>query len=132
MIAGINEILTEDAPLIAIIGSSKIFPMIVPEGTEPPFLSTSLARTVSDEIKTEISGFRNRLVNINIHANDYDTLDDVEEALITALDNKQSVTDTGHTFTRIYLNNAFDRPDLFTTERPLYARTVQFNAIVKR
>lgn len=132
MIAGINEILTEDAPLTTLLGSDKVYPMVIPEGTEPPFLATSLAKTDSDEIKTEVSGYRYRLVNINIHANDYDTLDDIEEALITALDNKSATTDAGYTFTRIYLNNAFDRPDLFTTERPLYARTVQFNAIVKR
>lgn len=132
MIAGINEILNENTALTTLLGSSKIYPMIVEENTAPPFLAVSLARTDSDEIKTEVSGFRHRLVNINIHANDYDTLDDIEEAIITALDGQSATTDAGYTFTRIYLNNAFDRPDLFTTERPLYARTVQFNAIVKR
>lgn len=132
MISGINEILSENSALTTLLGASKIYPMIVVESTELPYLAVSLAANRGDEIKGNASGYSYGLVNINVHAQDYDSLESVSAAVRTALDNISSVTDAGYTFTQIVFVNEFDRPDLYTTERPSYARTVQFNAIVKR
>lgn len=133
MISGINEILSENSALVTLIGEDKIFPVAVPENTDLPYLAVSLARINVDEIKGNASGFYYGLVNVNVHAEDYDQLEEVSEAVIDALDNVQSVTDTGHTFANISVSNAFDRPELFTnTPRQTYTRSVQFNAIVKR
>jgi hypothetical protein len=132
MIAGINEILSENSGVITALGSGKIYPLVVPAEVQPPFIATFLAKSGSQEVKEAVSGIDYRTVAINIHASDYDSLDSVESALISALDGINATTSTNHTFLRIWFLNAFDRPDLFTTERPLYARTVQFNCIVKR
>lgn len=133
MISGINEILTENSALTTLIGEDKVFPVAVTEGTELPYLAVSLARINVDEMKANASGFYYGLVNVNVHAEDYDQMEAVSEAVIDALDNINAVTDTGHNFQHIYVTNAFDRPDLFTnTPRQTYTRSVQFNAIVKR
>lgn len=132
MIAGINEILSENSALTTLIGSDKIFPMIVNEDTELPYLATSLARVGTDDIKGNAAGFDYGLVNVNVHASNYDDLETISTAVRTAMDNLSFTTDAGYTFTRISFSTAFDRPDLFTTDRPSYARSVQFNAIVKR
>lgn len=133
MISGINEILSENSALTTLIGADKIFPIAVPENTELPYLAVSLARINVDEIKGNASGFYYGLVNVNVHAEDYDQLEEVSEAVIDALDNINGTTDTGHNFSQIIVSNAFDRPELFTnTPRQTYTRSVQFNAIVKR
>lgn len=132
MIAGINEILNENTALINLIGEDKIFPLVVPQATALPFLSTSLARVSPTEAKNETSGLDFPVVNVNVHAENYDDLEEVSEAVRTALDNIQSVTDTGYTFKKIWFSNSFDRPDLYTAERPHYVRSVQFNVIQKR
>lgn len=132
MIAGINEILSENGPLTTLLGSDKIFPMVVDNGTALPYLATSLAGKRVDEIKGNASGFDYSVVNVNVHTDNYDDLETISAAVRTALDNISSVTDAGYTFTAIVFFNEFDRPDLFTAEGPNYARSVQFNAIVKR
>lgn len=133
MISGINEILSENSALVTLIGADKIFPVAVPENTDLPYLAVSLARINVDEIKGNASGFYYGLVNVNVHAEDYDQLEEVSEAVIDALDNISGTTDTGHNFNVINVSNAFDRPELFTnTPRQTYTRSVQFNAIVKR
>lgn len=132
MISGINEILNENAPLIAIIGEDKIFPMVVSEGVEPPFLATSLGSQGPTNAKNETSGLDFPQVNINVHCKDYDSLEEVSDAVREALDNINATTDAGYTFPKIWFANQFDRPDLFTPDRPLYARTIQFNVILKR
>lgn len=133
MIKGINEILKENTALTDLIGGAdKIFPMVVSEGVEPPFIATSLARSGAENTKDATAGLDFPMVNINVHAQGYDQLETVCEAVRNALDNVRSTTDAGYTFSRIWFANAFDRPDLFTTERPLYARSVQFMAIIKR
>lgn len=133
MISGINEILSEASALTTLLGSNKIYPVAVPEGTDLPYLAVSLARINTDEIKGNASGFYYGLVNVNVHAEDYDQLEEVSEAVIDALDNISGTTDAGYNFQNIFVTNAFDRPDLFlNTPRQTYTRSVQFNAIVKR
>ena len=132
MIAGIIEILSENTPLVALLGTDKIFPLVVNENTAPPYLAVSLAATGANYSKQEVSSMDFPVVNINVHAKDYDSLEQVSEAVRVALDEQQSLTDAGYEFDRIYFINAFDRADLYTVERPLYARSVQFNVIVRR
>lgn len=134
MIAGINEILDENAALTTLLGSDKIYPVAIPEGVDLPFLATSVARKRGDEIKGNASGFHYCLVNVNVHAANYDDLESIEEAVVDALDSQSFTTSAGpYTFTQVHFENSFDRPDMFAnTPTQQYVRTVQFNVIVKR
>jgi hypothetical protein len=133
MIKGINEILKENTTLTtAIGGAEKIFPMVVSESVQPPFIASSLARSGAENTKDAVAGLDYPLVNINVHAQGYDELETVCEAVRNALDGIGGTTNAGYTFSKIWFSNAFDRPDLFTPERPLYARSIQFTAIIKR
>ncbi len=132
MISGINEILSENSALIALIGEDKIYPMVVPQGVEPPFLATSLARSGTFEVKGQTSDLDFPVLNVNVHADSYDSLESVASAVKTALNNINATTDAGYVFSRIFFINEADRPDLYTMDRPLYARSIQFSTIVKR
>ena len=131
MIAGINEILSENAPLVLLLGTGKIFPMIVDADVAAPYLATSLLRSSGTDVKVDTSGADFPVININVHTLNYDSLEEISEAVRTALDNITSVTDAGYTFTRIWFLSAQDRPDLYVTN-PTYTRSIQFNVMVKR
>jgi hypothetical protein len=129
MIAGINEILSENAALITLIGENKIFPMVVPLDTEAPYLCSSLARSQSQNTKDATGAIDFPIVNINVHTDNYDDLEIISQAIRTALVNNSWVTDAGYNFDKIWFFDAFDRPDLYKNDNPTLTRSVQFQVI---
>lgn len=132
MIAGINEILNENPALTALIGANKIYPMVVSIDVQPPYIATSLSSVGPTNVKGEVSDMDYPLINVNLHTDNYDDLETISEAIRQALDNIFANTDAGYNFAKIWFANAFDRPDLYTVDRPLYARSIQFFAQLKR
>lgn len=138
MISGINEILSENAALTTLLGENKIYPVIVSESVNAPFLAVSLLRVEPTDTKGEDSGQDYPVININVHAENYDDLEEISESVREALDNITATTEAGYVFTRIWYVNEFDRPDLYgigvngLQGRQLYTRSIQFRATVKR
>lgn len=140
MIAGIIEILEENSELTTLIGEDRIFPMIVPEYEEDgstkivaPYLAVMLAAQATTLAKGEPTGPDFPLIQVNVHAPNYDDMEEISEAVRAALDNGGTwSTEAGYDFQQITFANAVDRPDLFNQDRPSYPRSVQFNAILKR
>ncbi len=135
MISGIRAFLVADSALTTALGhtgsTNKIQPLVIDAETQPPFLALSLNSDPSEPIKsvTDKTGFP--VVNINVHADDYDEIESLTELIKAALNGKTG-TSAGVNFSKVWCSNAFDRPDLYTVDRPLYARTIQFNTIIKR
>ena len=139
MISGIVEILLENSALVTELGDDeKIFPLIVPEETEggekiePPYLAVMLAEKGSNQTKNSVSTVDFPVVQVNIHAESYDQLETLEEAVREALEGFTGTTGTGHNFHKITFLNSSDRPDLYQKDRPSYPRSSQYNCIVKR
>jgi hypothetical protein len=131
MISGINTILSANTALTTEIGDDKIYPVVVPQGTEPPFIATSLASDSSEAIKNSADRTGFPSVNVNLHTENYDDLESISELIKDAL-NGQSGSQAGTTFQKIWCVNAYDRPDLYNNPFPYYARTLVFNTIIKR
>lgn len=138
MIAGINEILNEDAGVIALVGQNaaasktKVYPVVAPSGESLPYLTTSLVSTGPNLHKGSGSTLDAPSFAVNVHANSYDGLTGISEAVRAALDQKASVTEAGYEFVRIWYANEYDRPEMFTTDHPVYVRTIIFNAQLRR
>ena len=131
MISGIKTILAANSALTTALGANKIYPVVVPADVDPPFLALSMASDQSDPVKNTADRTGYPVVNINVHADDYDEIESLTTLIKTAL-NGITGLNAGTTFQRIWCSNAFDRPDLYTTDRPLYARSIQFSTIIKR
>lgn len=138
MIAGVNEILSEDAGVIAAIGMNaaatkvKVYPVVAPSGEELPYLTTSRVANIPTHAKGEVSSLDVVSFAVHVHAESYDDIDNISEAVRVALDQKSSVTETGYQFLEIWYANEYDRPEMFSPERQVYVRTIIFNTQVRR
>jgi hypothetical protein len=135
MISGIRAILVANSTVTTALGHAgqvnKIFPVVVDEGVEAPYIALSLFSNTSEAIKNASDRTGYPVVNINVHADDYDEIESLETILRNAL-NGQTGLHSGTTFQKIWCSNSFDRPDLYSPERPRYARSIQFSTIIKR
>jgi hypothetical protein len=137
MIAGINEILNENEGVIAAVGLNaadtkvKVYPIVAPPGESLPYLTTSLAGNAPTLYKGLPSSLDAPTFAVNVHAGSYDEVTTIGEAVREALDEKTSVTEAGYAFDRIWYTNEYDRPEMFTTDHPVYVRTLIFNAQIR-
>jgi hypothetical protein len=132
MVSGGISILNANVALTAALGANKIYPVVVPETIQPPYLAVGLLSDASEPLKQrDRTGFP--VLYVNIHANDYDEVESLTVLIKNALETA-SLTSAyaGTTFQSIWCSNAIDRPDLYKPEGNIYARTVQFNTIIKR
>lgn len=138
MIAGINEILNEDAGVIAVVGQNtaatktKVYPVAAPSGESLPYLTTALVSTTPVLHKGQPSSLDTPTFAVHVHATSYDDMTSISEAVRAALDEKTSVTDAGYNFERIWYVNEYDRPEVFTSDHPVYVRSVIFSAQIRR
>jgi hypothetical protein len=138
MIAGINEILVEDAGVQAVLGQNaaetkyKVYPIAAPSGEALPYITTSIVSSSPTLAKGEASSLDMNSFAVHVHASSYDGIQELDDAVREALDEKQSITDAGFTFDRIIFANEYDRPELFNPDNPKYIRTLIFNAQVRR
>jgi hypothetical protein len=138
MIAGINEILVEDTGVQTLIGQNaagskyKVYPVTAPSGESHPYLTTSLTGTSPILHKGSVSSLDTRSFAVHVHSKSYDSIDEISQAVRTALDEKKSVTEAGYSFDRIWYANEYDRPEMFTSDYPAYVRTIIFNCQVRR
>jgi hypothetical protein len=137
MIAGINEILNENAGVIAVVGRNaldtkvKVYPIAAPSSESLPYLTTSLAGNTPTLYKGLPSSLDAPTFAVNVHATSYDEVTTIAEAVRGALDEKTSVTEAGYSFDRIWYTNEYDRPEMFTPDHPVYVRTLIFNAQIR-
>jgi hypothetical protein len=135
MTSGIIEILLDDTGVTTLVGLSgskyKIFPVVAPQQTEPPYLTVFKGsnNSTTSLSKDEISGLDYPIVTVNCWSKVFRDTELLFEAVRTALDNKQSDTDVGYVFNRIWL---VDDRDGFDNEQQLYVHVCTFGLEQKR
>lgn len=137
MIAGINEILIEDAQIQTLVGTNdlgkvKVYPVVAPAGVQPPYITTSLAGYSPTQTKTEANSLDYPSVAINAHAKSYDEVSEIANRVKEIFDTNGFETDAGYNFIRTWIVNEFDRPEMFTSDYPVYVRTVQVGTQLRR
>jgi hypothetical protein len=138
MIAGINEILVEDAQIQSLVGNNaagtkvKVYPVVAPAGEEPEYITTSLAGFNPTQTKTEANNLDYPSAAINVHAKSYDRAVEISERVKAIFDTNGFQTDAGYEFLRTWIVNEFDRPEMFTADYPVYVRTVQVGTQLRR
>jgi hypothetical protein len=138
MIAGINEILVEDAGVQTAVGQNaasskyKVYPIVAPSGEALPYITTSRVSNAPNLNKDSVSSLDLQSFAVHVHSNSYDGIDDMAEAVRNALNNKRSTTEAGYLFDRIWYSNEYDRPELYNSNNPVFVRTIIFNAQVRR
>lgn len=134
MIRGINEILNENAALVAEIGEDKVFPLLAPHETGPKFITTSLRSGGPLNQTKVVSTADFPVFNVNIHTKNYDDIEDIAVLVRDALDLPGGATTTAgpYVFGRIWYITETDREDLYFNNYPEYVRTLQFGCVVRR
>jgi hypothetical protein len=137
MTSGIIEILIEDTGVRTEVGLNKagekykVYPMVCPEGEEQPYVIVSMvsndAQTSMD--KTDASLLDYPQYNVICYAKNFRKTETIHAACRAALDDKESVTDAGAEFERIWLAN---EKDGFDNGAQLYAKIATYRAEVKR
>lgn len=132
MTSGVIEILRESTEVQVLAGLNglgtkyKIYPVVVPQGEKPPYIT--VYKPTNDPLtsvtKDLVSSLDYPRVQINCWAVNFRDTELMFEAVRSALDNQSSVTDAGYTFNRIWL--ADDREG-FDPETNLYSHTATFN-----
>lgn len=137
MTSGIIEILLDDATVTDLVGLNrradkvKIYPTRAPQGeTEPYIVVAKVSNNVSTSLTKDLSSLLDYpRYNVACYAKIFRETEILFEAVRAALDNKQSITDAGAVFTRIWLSNDFDAYD---DTAQVYCHVAVFDAELKR
>lgn len=136
MMQGIIEILTEDAGVQTAVGQNataskyKIYPVISPQTEKPPYVVGALTGTTPAQTKDCVSTQDNENFDLLIYGSNYEQVDTIDRLIRTALDGKQSNTDNGVHFSKIYFQSRRDAA-VEGREGLIYCRVASYSAEVK-
>jgi hypothetical protein len=130
MVKGIVHILISDTDVQTVVGRNKagdkfkVFPVVCPSQEEKKYITVSQTGKPPVECKTGSPTSWEGSFDVICWAKNYDDLDEMEVAVVGALDNKAEGTYNGVKLSEIRYANG---KDLFSNEYQLYARVISFN-----
>jgi hypothetical protein len=136
MIQGIIEILTDDVPVQTAVGLNKaadkykVYPVITPQTEKPPYVVCALTGASPAQTKDCVSSLDNENFDLLIYGNSYEQADNIDRLIRTAIDGKQSNTDNGVHFSKIYFQSRRDAA-VQGPEGFIFCRVVSYSAEVK-
>lgn len=136
MMQGIIEILTEDAGVQTVVGMNatstkyKIYPVITPQTEKPPYVVCALTGSTPAQTKDCVSTLDNENFDCLIYSNNYEQGHAIDIAIRAALDGKQSNTDNGIHFSKIWFQSRRDAA-VEGKEGMIYVRVASYACEVK-
>jgi hypothetical protein len=136
MIQGIIEILLDDVTTRTLVGQDKtlttykFYPVISPQSERPPYVVGALTGTSPAQTKDCVSTLDNENFDLLIYGNNYEEVDNIDRAIRTALDGKNSNTDNGIHFNKIYFQSRRDAA-VEGKEGMIFCRVASYSAEVK-
>lgn len=130
MVKGITSILIGDSDVQSVVGRNKaddkwkVYPVVCPSQEEKKYITVSQTGKPPVECKTGSPTSWDGTFDVICWAKNYDDLDEMEVAVVDALDNKADGTYNGVHLSEIRYANG---KDLFSNEYQLYARVISFN-----
>jgi len=126
MLKAVTYILENDATLQSLIGSNKsgskhkVYPVVVPETEKAPYC---VCRIVSKERTAKNCGYI-WSIEVTSYATSYDTVTDINDAVISALEGAASGTVNGENYG---WSNFSTESDQFDKDHDLYAKISTFD-----
>src|ERR1043165_2629487 len=130
MVKGIDYILINDTEVRQVVGQNKagdkykVYPVVCPSQEEKRYITVSQTSKPPVECKNASPTSWDGSFDVICWAKNYDDLDEMEAAVVEALDHKPEGVYTGGRLSEI---RYADGKDMFSNESQLYARIISFN-----